>query len=126
MLSALVLPRSRVAFGAVIGPVVGVTVLWLAKEPQPCTVLVTAAGVCCGTLLRNVMLNIRHANGIDGDIPFAPFPISWQDTGTGVFSFAFAVPRCSRPSTGTNQAVAASGSPVTQQQRALVMDIHAW
>ena len=42
-----------------------------------------------GTWLWNAMLNIRHAAVIDGDIPFTPFPISWQDTGTGVFAFAF-------------------------------------
>ena len=33
------------------------------------------------------MLNIRHAGVVDGDIPFKPFPISWQDTGTAVFAF---------------------------------------
>ena len=36
------------------------------------------------------MLNVRHAGVIDVDVPFKPFPISWQDTGTGVFSFAAA------------------------------------
>ena len=87
---ALVLPWSRVLFGSLIGPFVGVVVLWLVRERQPSTLLMTAAGVFGGTWLWNAMLNIRHANVIDGDIPFAPFPISWQDTGTGVFAFAFA------------------------------------
>jgi hypothetical protein len=53
MLSALVLPWSRVVFGSLIGPLVGVVVLWLAKERQRSTLLVTAAGVFGGTWLRS-------------------------------------------------------------------------
>jgi hypothetical protein len=89
VLSALVLPWGSVLFGSLLGPVVGVVVLWLAKERHVPTLLIAAASVCGGTWLWNAMLNIRHATVIDGDIPFKPFPISWQDTGTGVFVFAF-------------------------------------
>lgn len=90
MLSALVLPWSRVVFGSIIGPISGVAILWMMKERRPQTLAVAAAGVCAGTWLWNLMLNVRHANVVDGDIPFRPFPISWQDTGTAMFSFAFA------------------------------------
>jgi hypothetical protein len=90
ILAALVLPWSTVAFGSIIGPLVSTAVLWILRERNPKALIVTALGVCAGTLLWNIMLNIRHADVIDGDIAFKPFPISWQDTGTGVFSFAFA------------------------------------
>jgi hypothetical protein len=84
----LVLPWSRVLFGSLIGPAVGVGALWALRERRLVTLVVTAAGVCGGTWLWNSMLNIRHAGVIDGDVPFDPFPISWQDTGTGLFCFA--------------------------------------
>jgi hypothetical protein len=83
-----VLPWSHVVYGSLVGPVVGVAVLWILRERKPLALAVSAAGVCGGTWLWNSMLNIRHAGVIDGDIPFDPFPISWQDTGTGIFCFA--------------------------------------
>jgi hypothetical protein len=124
--SALVLPWSRVLFGSVVGSVVGVALLWLAKERRPPTLLVTAAAVCGGTWLWNAMLNIRHANVIDGDIPFTPFPISWQDTGTGVFAFAFAAAALlatvnrNEPGHRTLKIAAIAAAA------ALVMDIYTW
>ncbi len=126
MLSALVLPWGRVLFGSLIGPLVGVAALWLAKERQPSTLLITAAGVCTGTWLWNAMLNIRRANVIDGDIPFTPFPISWQDTGTGVFAFAFAagalLATVNRNQPG-HRTIKLAGIAAAA---ALVMDIYTW
>ena len=57
------------------------------------------------------MLNVRHATMIDGDIPFKPFPISWQDTGTGIFALAFATAAF----TVTNPDIEPSRSPVSPQ-----------
>lgn len=88
--SALVVSWWWVLFGAVVGPLVGAGVLWVAGERERPTLTATAAGVCLGTLVWNVMLNVRRAVEIDVDVPFVLFPISWQDAGTGVFSFAFA------------------------------------
>lgn len=126
MVSALVLPWGRVLFGSVVGPLVAVAALWLAKERRPSTLLITAAGVCSGTWLWNAMLNIRHANVIDGDIPFTPFPISWQDTGTGVFAFAFAaaalLATVNRNQPGHRTLKVAGIAGVA----ALVMDIYTW
>ena len=86
----LVLPWSHVLFGSLIGPAAAVVALIVLGERQPRTLLTVAAGTCAGTWIWNTMLNVRHAVEIDVDIPFRPFPISWQDTGTGVFSFAAA------------------------------------
>lgn len=90
MFAALVLPWSRILFGSIVGPVAGAIVLWLLHERDRRTLLTAAAGVFTGTWLWNLMLNVRHATTIDGDIPFKPFPISWQDTGTGIFALAIA------------------------------------
>lgn len=86
----LVLAWWRVAFGVGVGAVGSTVGLWLAKERGRTTLFASGVGVAAGTALWNVMLNVRHARMIDGDIPFRAFPISWQDTGTGIFSFAFA------------------------------------
>lgn len=77
MLSALVLPWSSVIFGSLLGPTIGLAVLGLVGERQWPTLAVAAIGVFSGTWLWNLMLNIRHARVIDGDIAFKPFPISW-------------------------------------------------
>jgi hypothetical protein len=126
VLSALVLPWGRVLFGSLLGPIVGVAALWLAKERHVPTLLITAASVCGGTWLWNAMLNIRHASVIDGDIPFKPFPISWQDTGTGVFAFAFAsaalLATVNRNEPGHRTLKIASIASTA----ALVMDVYIW
>jgi hypothetical protein len=126
VLSALVLQWNRVLFGSLIGPLFAVVALWVARERQPRTLLITAAGVCAGTWLWNAMLNIRHANVIDGDIPFAAFPISWQDTGTGVFAFGFAtaglLATVNRNQPGHRTLRFAGIASVA----ALVMDIYTW
>jgi hypothetical protein len=71
-------------FGSLIGLAIGVVALWLAGEREPRTLATTAASLCAGTCLWDTMLNVRRAAVIDRDIPFRPFPISWQDTGTAV------------------------------------------
>ena len=86
--AALVLPWSHVLYGSLVGPALGIGVLWLLRERAVRTLAVVALSACAGTWLWNGMLNIRHAGVIDGDIPFKPFPISWQDTGTTIFAFA--------------------------------------
>jgi hypothetical protein len=65
VLIALVLPWSRIVFGSIVGPSLGVAILWMMKERQPQTLAVAAAGVFAGTWLWNLMLNVRHANVID-------------------------------------------------------------
>lgn len=86
----LVLPWSTVIAGSIVGALAGTGVLWALGERAPQTLIATALAVFAGTFLWNFMLNVRHAGVIDGDIPFALFPISWQDTGTGIFSFGAA------------------------------------
>jgi hypothetical protein len=126
VLSALVLPWGRVVFGSLVGPLVGVAVLWVARERRVSTLLITAASVCGGTWLWNAMLNIRHATTIDGDIPFQLFPISWQDTGTGVFAFACAtaalLATISRSEPG-HRTLKIAGIAAAA---ALVMDVYIW
>ena len=126
MLSVLVLPWSHVLFGSLVGPIVGIAALWALRERHRPTLAVSAVAVFAGTWLWNAMLNVRHATMIDGDIPFKPFPISWQDTGTGIFAFAFAtaalLATVHRQEPG-HRSLKIAGIAAAA---ALVMDIYTW
>ena len=86
--AVLVLSWSHILYGSLVGPALGIGMLWLLRERDVRTLALVAVSACAGTWLWNGMLNVRHAGVIDGDIPFGPFPISWQDTGTTIFAFA--------------------------------------
>ena len=124
--AVLVLPWWRVTFGSVVGPVVGLAVLWAVRERDARSLVATALGVCGGTWLWNTMLNVRHAGVIDGDVPFRPFPISWQDTGTGVFAFAFAALVLLATTGRTRPGARTLKIAGIAALAALVMDIYTW
>jgi hypothetical protein len=90
MSGVLVLPWRTVVVGSLVGALTGVAVLWSLHERSARVLVGTALAVFAGSFIWNFMLNVRHAGVVDGDIPFALFPISWQDVGGGVFSFAAA------------------------------------
>lgn len=125
-MNGLVLPWSKVLFGSLIGPVVAVGVLWLARERAVRIVLPAAIAVCAGTWLWNAMLNIRHARVIDGDIAFSPFPISWQDVGTGIFSFAFAAATLLATTLAHDPGRRTLKVAAIAAVAALVMDVYTW
>ena len=109
----LVLPWSRIAFGSTVGPMLGLASLWVARERKPQVLVAAAVAACAGTWLWKAMLNIRHAGVIEGDIPFRPFPISWQDTGTATFCL------CGRHRDPSRHAQPASTGPANPQGRRL-------
>ena len=52
-------------------------------------VVVTAAAVgFLATLVWQLVLGATHASEFFTDLPFRPFPVSWQDAGSGVAAFA--------------------------------------
>ena len=79
--------------GAALSTVVAAVVLVVVKRERTGRVLVPAlAAALLGPLAWNAILH-RVATESDGffvDIPFKPFPVSWQDTGSGVFTLAVA------------------------------------
>ena len=126
MVGALVLPWSHILYGSLIGPVVGVAVLWLLGERNRSSLIAAAVGVCAGTWLWNFMLNVRHASVIDGDIAFKPFPISWQDTGTAIFSFAFAAALLLATSHRNQPGHRTLKIAAIAAAAALILDIYTW
>jgi hypothetical protein len=53
-------------------------------------ILVGAAAAAAGPIAWNAILRATHADQFFTDAPIPVFPISWQDTGSGVFALATA------------------------------------
>ena len=83
----------QIFYGAALTPVVAAVVLVFLLRQRTAVVLVPALlAAFLGPLAWNAMLH-RAATDADAffvDIPFKPFPVSWQDTGSGVFTLAVA------------------------------------
>ncbi|MFB9688211.1 hypothetical protein [Amycolatopsis plumensis] len=82
---------STIAFGAALSAVLAAVVVALLIRPRQPTAIITA-GIAAGLgpAAWNVILNAVHAPGFFTDAPIAVFPVSWQDTGSGVFALAVA------------------------------------
>lgn len=76
--------------GALLSAVVTLFLLLLVRRERRPGVVATAAGLALlMPMAWNSILNWTGAIGLfSHDLPFPPFPVSWQDTGTGVFTLA--------------------------------------
>lgn len=77
-----------IAYGAALsGVAAAAAVAGLLRERRPSVLLTSAVAAAAGPLAWNAML--RHAGGdFFVDAPIVVFPISLQDTGSGVFATA--------------------------------------
>ena len=83
----------QIFYGAALSTVVAGLVFVFVRRERAAIVLVPAlAATFVGPLAWNAILH-RAATEADGffvDIPFKPFPVSWQDTGDGIVTLAVA------------------------------------
>ena len=83
----------QIFYGAALSTVIAAVVFVFVRRERTSIVLVPVlAAMFLGPLAWNAMLH-RAATDADAffvDIPFKPFPVSWQDTGSGVFTLATA------------------------------------
>jgi hypothetical protein len=81
---------SKMFLGALLSAFAGVAVLVLLRRERRISVLAAAAGsALIMPMIWNSILNWTGATGLfSHDLPFTPFPVSWQDTGTAVFTLA--------------------------------------
>lgn len=79
-------------YGAVLSAVVAALLVAFAARDRNRAVLATAAGsALLAPLCWNSILRVTGATGaFSHDLPFRPFPISWQDVGSGVYTLALA------------------------------------
>jgi hypothetical protein len=87
----VVLPGWVVAYGAALSAVVAVVLVAVAVRPRR-PVVIAGAGLAAaaGPAAWNAILNTVHAPEFFTDAPIVVFSISWQDTGSGVFTLALA------------------------------------
>jgi hypothetical protein len=88
-----VIDWGQIIYGAVLSAVVTAAVFALVRRERSVQIVALATSASLlGPLAWNAVLH-RAATEADGfvvDIPFKPFPVSWQDTGSGVFTLAVA------------------------------------
>jgi hypothetical protein len=88
-----VISWGRIFYGAALSTVIAAVVFAVVmRERRPRVLVAALAATFFGPLSWNAILH-RAGNPSDGffvDIPFKPFPVSWQDTGSGVFTLAVA------------------------------------
>lgn len=78
-----------IGYGAVLSALAATILVALAaRERRRILVACAAAGALLGAAAWNAILHATHANQFFHDAPISVFPISWQDTGSGVFTIA--------------------------------------
>lgn len=77
-------------YGAALSAVLAVLVVAvLARDRRPRMLATAAAAAFLMPLAWNSILAATGAtSAFSHDLPFRPFPVSWQDTGSGVFTLA--------------------------------------
>lgn len=81
----------QILLGAVLTTALGAVVLGLIlRERNPRVLAPLLAATFLGPIAWNSILHRAGGDGFFVDIAFKPFPISWQDTGSGVFTLAAA------------------------------------
>jgi hypothetical protein len=87
----VVLQWSIVVYGAALSAVMAVVLVAVAVRPRrPVVIAAVGLAAAVGPAAWNAILNTVHAPEFFTDAPIVVFPISWQDTGSGVFTLALA------------------------------------
>jgi hypothetical protein len=80
-----------ILYGAALSAVAAAVLVAFVLRARRVAVIVTgAAAAALGPLAWNAILHMVDASGFFVDAPIAVFPVSWQDTGSGVFALAAA------------------------------------
>lgn len=83
------LPWGVIGYGAALSAVLAVLLaLLMARERRRVVLSGLALGAFLGPSAWNAMLRATAANQFFVDAPIPVFPVSWQDTGSGVFALA--------------------------------------
>ena len=78
-----------IAYGAALSAVAASGLVGFAgRERRPAVLACAAVSAVLGAVGWNAILHATHADQFFHDAPIPVFPISWQDTGSGVFSVA--------------------------------------
>jgi hypothetical protein len=78
-----------ILYGAALSVIAAIAlVVLLGRERRPAILVTIAAGTLAGPIAWNAILRTTDGRRFFTDAPIPLFPISWQDTGSGVFTLA--------------------------------------
>lgn len=80
----------QIFYGATLTAAFTAVAFVLTRQRKPAVLAAAVAAAFVGPLAWNAILHRTRPGGFFVDIPFKPFPVSWQDTGSGVFTLALA------------------------------------
>lgn len=79
----------EICYGAALSAVLAVLLVALVgRERRPSVLSLVVAGAFLAPVAWNAILRAAHGDQFFTDAPIVVFPISWQDTGSGVFTLA--------------------------------------
>ena len=82
---------SQIGYGAALSAIAAGIVLAVATRGRQITVIATGAlAAAVGPTAWNAILRATNGRSFFVDAPLAAFPVSWQDTGSGVFALTTA------------------------------------
>jgi len=86
-----VLSWGVIGYGAAVSALAAtILIAFAGRERAPVVLVCAGTGALLGPLAWNAILRTTHADQFFHDAPIPVFPISWQDTGSGVFTVALA------------------------------------
>jgi hypothetical protein len=114
--------------GALLSAVAALAVVLVLRGERRMGVLATAAGAALiMPVAWNSILNWTGAIGLfSQDLPFALFPVSWQDTGSGVFTLAGAATALMLGAGRNDPPPRVAGTAVAVAAAALVIDVYLY
>jgi hypothetical protein len=116
-----------IGYGAALSALAAAVLLALAGRERRISVLVCgAASALLGPLAWNAILHATRADQFFHDAPIPVFPISWQDTGSGVFTVAVATLLLGFEPLRTDTARRLAGLAVLAGLGALLVDIYLY
>jgi hypothetical protein len=78
-----------ILYGAALSVIAAIALaVLLGRERRPAILVTIAAGTLAGPIAWNAILRATDGRRFFTDAPIPLFPISWQDTGSGVFTLA--------------------------------------
>jgi hypothetical protein len=81
----------QIFYGAALTTVIGAVVfVFVLHERNPRVLVPALAAALLGPITWNAILHRAGGDGFFVDIPFKPFPVSWQDTVDGIVTLAVA------------------------------------
>ena len=87
----LVIGWGQIIYGAALSALLaGVLFAFALRGRQPLVIVTGALAAAAGPIAWNAILMAAHGDQFFTDAPLLIFPISWQDTGSGVFALAVA------------------------------------